>query len=86
VAARPAERPTYLAPDLGGLTEPCGTPELDGAAARLGGWSARVAGGALTVDGNGSTADWWRTVAVAAWAHLDEQGRPADTAGLVPPG
>jgi HAD superfamily hydrolase (TIGR01450 family) len=85
VAARPGERPTYLAPDLGGLLVPCDAPESDGEGARLGGWSAGVDGGRLTVSGSGSAADWCRAVAAAGWAHLDESGEPADTSGLAPP-
>jgi HAD superfamily hydrolase (TIGR01450 family) len=86
IAARPVERPTYLAPDLAGLTEACAAPEVTDGAASLGGWTASVRSGALTTSGEGSAADWWRVVAVAAWTHLDENGEPADAAGLVEPG
>ncbi|MEI5675053.1 MULTISPECIES: HAD-IIA family hydrolase [unclassified Nocardioides] len=85
VAARAGERPTYLAPDLAGLTEPCAAPEVDGAAVALGGWTAEVRDGALAVSGDGAPADWWRVVAVAGWSHLDEAGKPADAAQLTPP-
>ncbi|WP_244927886.1 HAD-IIA family hydrolase [Nocardioides sp. W7] len=85
VAARPEERPTYVAPDLGGLAEACGAPEIVDGEVRLAGWAARIDGGRPTVVGQGSTADWWRVVAVASWAHLDDVGAPVDTADLVPP-
>ena len=39
----------------------------------------------LTVSGDGSAADWWRVVAVAAWTHLDEAGQPVATDGVQPP-
>lgn len=86
VAAPPGERPTYLAPDLGGLFVPHRPPT----AARhggwtLGGWSA-ASDGALSVTGAGTVAEWWQVIAAAAWHHLDETGEPVDTAGLVPPG
>jgi hypothetical protein len=79
-------RPTFVAPDLGGLLEPHGRPEVsdDGSEADLGGWRARVDGGRIVVTGDGSPGDWWRTVTAASWAHLDRTGRPADTNGLAP--
>lgn len=91
VAAAPDERPTYLAPDLGGMFEshrpPTPTPPGEWMLGgwTLGGWSAgsdRV----LRVTGAGTAADWWRVVAAAAWQHLDDTGEPVDTTGLVPPG
>jgi len=85
VAAGPQARPTYVAPGLGGLAEACAAPEVAGGEARLGGWTARVVDGELSVDGDGSPADWWRVAAVAAWMHLDDQGRPAGTGDLEPP-
>jgi glycerol-1-phosphatase len=85
VAARPDERPTYVAADLGGLTSTHGAPEVVSGEARLGGWTARTADGALTVEGDGDTDDWWRVVAEAAWAHLDETGDAVRTDGLTPP-
>jgi HAD superfamily hydrolase (TIGR01450 family) len=85
VAASPELRPTWLSPDLGGLFEPHGVPEVDGGRARLGGWEARVADGVLAVTGEGGPGDWWRVVAIAGWAHLDESGSAADTTGLEPP-
>ncbi|MEX0429779.1 HAD-IIA family hydrolase [Nocardioides sp. DS6] len=86
VAAGADERPTYLSLDLRGLQEAHGRPELreDGVAV-LGGWEAYVESGRLRVDGTGGPADWWRTVATAAWAHLDATGEPVDVADLDAP-
>lgn len=85
VAAPPALRPTYLAPDLRGLLEPHPVPAYDEEAAVLGGWRGRVRHGRLEVTGEGSDADWWRVVVSVAWRHLDEAGRPADCAQLAEP-
>ena len=81
VAARPGERPTYVARDLGGLSESHPVPEPADEAVSGGGWTARVADGALQVDGSGDPDDWWRVVAVSAWRHLDDTGGPVDTSG-----
>jgi len=85
VAAGRRERPTYLAASLDGLAESSPAPEVRGTAAELGGWSAVVDEGRLAVRGSGRTADWWRVVAAAAWAHLDATGHVADTSGLSVP-
>ncbi|MGZ4436752.1 MAG: HAD-IIA family hydrolase [Nocardioides sp.] len=85
LAAGPGSRPTYLAADLGGLGEAQPPVEADGEKASVGGWTARVVDGALAVDGDGSTDDWWRAVAVAGWAHLDASGGPATADGVAPP-
>jgi glycerol 3-phosphatase-2 len=76
VAAQADQRPTYLAPGLEALAQPQPAPDEDGS---LGGWSVRVQDGHLRVQGDGAPADWWRAVAVAAWAHLDETGQPVVT-------
>jgi glycerol 3-phosphatase-2 len=86
VRAEAKERPTYVAPDLSALAEPQPAPDCANGRATLGGWTATVDGDRLTVSGDGSAADWWRVVAVAAWAHLDENGQPVVTDGLQPPG
>jgi glycerol-1-phosphatase len=85
VAARPAERPTFLTADLAGLLEvhPAPVPADGGVA--LGGWSARVVGGRLAVTGEGSPADWWRVAAAASWAHRDSTGEVPDTGEMVAP-
>ena len=86
VRARPEHRPTYVAPDLDALAQPQEAPEVTGDGVCLGGWTARAEGERLTVSGHGPAGDWWRVVAVAAWAHLDDAGQPVATDGLQPPG
>lgn len=85
VAAPTALRPTYLAPDLVGLTSSHGAPTPTSEGWQLGGWSARVEDARLEVSGSGPEADWWRVVAAAAWEHLDRVGEPADVDHLVVP-
>ena len=85
VAATPQLRPTYVAATTEGLFTPHAAPVLEDGRAALGGWTASVADGALTVTGDGTTDDWWRVVAVAAWSHLDVAGTPADTSSLTVP-
>ena len=53
VAVPAGRRPTYVAPDLGGLLEAHASPTAATACAELGGWRARADGGRLTVDGRG---------------------------------
>ncbi len=86
VAAREHERPTYLSPDLRGLLEPHPAPQRAGRGWHCGGWTADVADHRLRVAGEGTEADWWRTVAATAWSHLDDAGEVVDTGGVVPPG
>jgi glycerol-1-phosphatase len=76
VTAVPAERPTYIAPDLAGLLVAHQAPERDDRGWSLGGWCAEVVDGALRLTGDGAVEDWWRVVAAAAWAHLDDSGEP----------
>lgn len=85
LAARPEERPTYLAPDLAGLLEahPCAEQAEDRWV--VGGWTAGVVDGRLQARGDGTPGDWWRAVAVAGWAHADTTGEPPDASGLTPP-
>ncbi len=85
VAAGPEERPTYVAPDLGGLDEPQPAPEQEGPTWRLGGWQAGVEHGRLAVTGSGSVPDWWRVVAAAAWDHRDRSGEAPRVDGLRAP-
>ncbi len=85
VCAEKDERPTFIAPDLAGLSEPHQAPEVTDDGVRLGGWSGTVQEGGLTVSGEGSEADWWRVVAVTAWTHLDAEGQPVATDGVTPP-
>jgi HAD superfamily hydrolase (TIGR01450 family) len=86
VAATPELRPTYLSPDLRGLLDPHPEPPTPaGGVTELGGWQARIDDGRVAIDGEGGADDWWRTVAVAAWDHLDRTGDAPDPGGLVPP-
>ena len=87
VVTAPAERrPTYIAPDLAALAETQPAPDVTEDEVSLGGWAARDQDGSLEIHGQGSVADWWRVLAVAAWRHLDDVGQPVDTAGLTVPG
>jgi len=85
VAARPQERPTYVAADLAGLTQVHRAPHQTQGAWELAGWSARVEDGVLSVSGMGDSDDWWRVVASAAWAATDAGDEVPDTTGLEPP-
>lgn len=86
VAARPAERPTYVARDLGGLFTTHPAPAAAGDRWELGGWTAEVADGRLVVTGVGAPDDWWRAAAAASWAHLDATGDTAGVADVAVPG
>jgi glycerol-1-phosphatase len=86
VAARPDQRPTYLATGLAGLLAAHPAPTTTDRGATCGGWEAEVADGRLTVSGTGGADDWWRAAAVAAWRHLDAAGTPVDTGDLAAPG
>lgn len=92
VAAAPGARPTYVSATLAGLREPQPVPATTprGGSAEpprweLGGWRGEVPHGVLAVEGDGAPDDWWRLVATAAWAWLDETGEPVRTDGLLPP-
>jgi ribonucleotide monophosphatase NagD (HAD superfamily) len=85
VAAAPGGRPTYVSADLGGLLTEHPRPDETGGGWQLGGWTAELDGASLVVTGGGSLDDWWRLVASAAWAHLDNSGSPVDTGRLAPP-
>jgi HAD superfamily hydrolase (TIGR01450 family) len=84
-AAPPDQRPSYLAPDLGGLLVAHEAPAVDGDGFTLRGWRASVDDGRLVVAGHGDPADWWRVVAEAAWAHLDDAGEPVHLSGVEAP-
>lgn len=85
VAAAPAMRPTYVAPDLSGLLEAHEQPVRTEEGWRCGGWQTTVGGGRIAVAGSGPAAAWWRAVAAAAWAYLDETGEPVEVSGLEVP-
>jgi glycerol 3-phosphatase-2 len=83
--AVPEQRPTYLAADLGGLQERHEEPGRDGAWWTSGDWRAGVVDGRVQAQGDGDASGWWRAVAAACWAHLDETGEPAQVDDLQPP-
>jgi HAD superfamily hydrolase (TIGR01450 family) len=88
VSAGPAQRPTYLAPDLAGLLSAHTAPRaVDGGGRELGGWHGCVDDTALRIEGEGEPADWWRVVATTAWDHRDRTGTvPSVTDLVAPPG
>ncbi|MFL6131886.1 MAG: HAD-IIA family hydrolase [Nocardioidaceae bacterium] len=94
VAARPDQRPTYVAGDLGGLGRAQREPNYDDGTVTCQGWRATVEDGALRIEGTGDLADagssgldaWWQAAATASWVHLDATGTPVDVTGVLPPG
>jgi glycerol 3-phosphatase-2 len=86
LAARPEERPTYLAVDLAGLLAAHPRPTRSDEATISGGWRVSTPGGRLEIRGDGTADDWWRGVADAGWAHLDRTGAPVTAEGITPPG
>ncbi len=86
LAARPDERPTYLAADLGGLLEEPRRAEEDDGAWCLGGWAARAQlGEDPAVHGSGTASDWWRVVAATGWHRADHGEGTDDLLALTPP-
>ena len=85
VAAPPAERPSYVSSDLGGLLRPHPPVTRSRGRWESGGWTVEVSAGSLQVTGRGDVDAWWRAVAAAAWQHLDETSRPVDARAVVPP-
>lgn len=86
VAAGQGERPTYISSDLTGLVADVAPVESHDSEVRAGGWAATTADdGALVVTGAGSTNDWWRAVATAAWRWLDTTGSPVDVSRIQVP-
>lgn len=79
------QRPTYIAPTLAGLGQRHLVPERRDGAYELGGWRAVAEHGEVKVEGEGNSGDWWRVLASAAWAHLDETGQSVDVSGVEAP-
>lgn len=77
LAAPPAQRPTYLARDLGSLLS--GYPQVQAAAssASCGEWRAHAEGDCLTVSGAGDAVDALRALAALSWAYADAHGTPS---------
>jgi glycerol 3-phosphatase-2 len=86
VEASPQQRPSYISPTLAGLGSRHLAPAHRAGGFELGGWRAVAEHGAVKVDGEGEAADWWRVLAGAAWAHLDETGESVDVSEVEPPG
>jgi glycerol 3-phosphatase-2 len=86
VGAPAEQRPTYVAPDLGGLARQHDEPAQSNGVVTCGGWQAAVVDGALRVDGTGAPDAWWQVAATAGWAHLDTTGTAADVSAVLPPG
>ena len=86
VGAPEAQRPTYVAADLGGLARPHEQPSDADDSVTCGGWRASVVDGALRVEGSGPLDAWWQAAATAGWEHLDTTGAAADVSGVSPPG
>jgi glycerol-1-phosphatase len=86
VSAPAEQRPTYVAPDLGGLARQHDEPAQSNGMVTCGGWQAAVVDGALRVEGTGAPDAWWQVAATAGWAHLDTTGTAADVSVVLPPG
>lgn len=89
VAAPPLLRPSYIAPDLAGLSRAHTAPVLDGVGWALDGWWGTVVDGRLEIEQRHADADpddWWRVAAATAWAHLDATGTVVDIAAARVPG
>ena len=67
LAARTAERPTYLLENLEALYQPYPAIQLQGGVARCGAATARVQGGTVEISGNSSDLDSWRAACAAWW-------------------
>jgi HAD superfamily hydrolase (TIGR01450 family) len=65
--ATPAERPTFVAANLDGLSREHPQPGRTGDAWTCGGWSAARRGDRLDVSGSGTTEDGLRALCAAAW-------------------
>jgi HAD superfamily hydrolase (TIGR01450 family) len=90
IAARPEERPDWIAHDLTALGRPGVHATSESTGWSAGSWRARVDAGHLVVDGEGADQAaldaWWTVIAATAWEHLDSTGEPADTSRLTAPG
>lgn len=84
--ASTAQRPTYLAAGLSGLTAEHSAPTVDGQIVALGRWTGSVDDGALRIEGAGTVDDWWRVAAVTCWQHLDTAGTAPNLTDVHPPG
>ncbi len=85
VRARPDERPTYIAVDLGGLLAAHGQVTHKGDETSSDGWTVTRSGGRLEAQGEGSADAWWRCVATAAWVTWTRRARSSTRATLTVP-
>jgi HAD superfamily hydrolase (TIGR01450 family) len=79
--ARPAERPTFVAPTLAALFEPHPAVDLSGPVVHCAGWTAQIEGGvvqAQAAEGAASALALVRAAVSAAWHHVDTTGAGAD--------
>ena len=90
LAARP-DRPTYVAPDLGGLLLAHHELEPGPDGVRCGDWLATVREGVLglkgpkaSADGHAGTLAALRAAVAACWRHLDDPTQHADTVDVGP--
>ena len=79
LAARTAERPTYLLENLDALYQPYPAVEVLDGVARCGSATARVTGGVLEISGNRGDLDSWRAACAAWWS-----ARPAEENATAP--
>jgi glycerol 3-phosphatase-2 len=82
VLAPAGQRPTYLAPDLDGLTTPHPAVTPGDGGFRCGGWTARLDAGAgkLELSGGGDPMDGLRALCGAAWSGGEVTAEMADHA------
>jgi hypothetical protein len=85
-AARDMDRPTYVAPDLGGLLLAHDEVEPGPDGLRCGDWRAAVRDGALALHGPESRASGaaetlaaLRAAVATCWRHVDDTEQPGDT-------
>jgi HAD superfamily hydrolase (TIGR01450 family) len=76
LAARAAERPTYIIENLGDLHRPYPEVTLDDGTYACGNASARVANGAVGIIGNQADINAWRAACAAWWAQTPEAAAP----------
>jgi glycerol 3-phosphatase-2 len=68
IAARSAQRPTYVAADLGGLLVPQSAVESDGEGFRCAGWTAKSTADRVELAGHGDPVDGLRLLATVCWS------------------
>lgn len=77
VAAKTAERPAYLLPDLTALYRPYPDITTDGGTFRCGAASARVNGRTVVIEGSADDLDSWRAACAAWWTANPQVDVPA---------